>query len=81
MNSIAVCNEILKRNPDNIEALLVLAGASIVPGRIKEAQSAIQELLRIKPGYNIEEYAGSHPYKDQSTMEAMIARLQQAGLP
>ena len=78
--AIAVSNEILKLDPDNIEALLVLAGANIVLDRIKEAQGAIQKLLRVQPAYNVEAFAESHPYRDSNTMDTMIARLEKAGL-
>jgi cytochrome c-type biogenesis protein CcmH/NrfG len=63
--AIAVSKEILKRDPGNIEALLVLAGAITVLDRTNEAQSAILDLLRLKPAYTVEEFARFHPYRDQ----------------
>jgi cytochrome c-type biogenesis protein CcmH/NrfG len=76
-----VSEEILKREPDNLEALLVLAGANVVLNRIRGSQRAIQKLLGTKPAYTVAEFARFRPYQDKQKMDAMVTRLQQAGLP
>ncbi len=81
VEAVELSKEILRRDPNNLEALLVLAGASVVLGQISEAQDAIQRLLKVNPAFTVDEFASSHPYKNQQTMDKMIARLQKAGLP
>jgi len=78
--AIAVAEEILKRDSDNLDALLVLAGANTALSRTEEANRVAQEILRIKPGFNLEEFAQSQPYKEPQTLERVIAMLRKAGL-
>lgn len=78
--AIAVANEILNRSQNDLDAHLILAYANAVTDRIIYAQQAARDILRIRPGFTLEEYAKSQPYKDQRILEKIIQMLQIAGL-
>lgn len=78
--AIAAAKEALKRDRDNLDALLVLAGANAALGQMEEAHGATREVLRVNPGFSLEEFAESQPYKDPRTLESVIDRLRRAGL-
>jgi adenylate cyclase len=78
--AIAVAKEILNRSQDDLDALLILAYTSAVLGRMKDAHQAVREIIRLNPGFTLEEYAKFQPYKDQRILEKIIQTLQIAGL-
>jgi TolB-like protein len=78
--AIAVANEILNRNQDDLDALLILAYASAAADRMNDAHQAVREIIRVKPGFTLEEYAKSQPYNDPQILERIIQMLQMAGL-
>lgn len=78
--AIAVTKEILNRSQDDLDALLILAYTSAVLGRMKDAHQAVREIIRLNPGFTLEEYAKFQPYKDQRILEKIIQTLQIAGL-
>ena len=78
--AIAVAVEVLKRDADNLDALLVLAGAHAALGRMEEAHGVTQEVLRVKPGFSLEAFAQSQPYQEPQTLARVIAMLRRAGL-
>jgi adenylate cyclase len=78
--AIAAAEESLKLDRDNLDALLVLVGAKTALGQTEEAHEATREVLKVKPGFTLEEFAESQPYKDPQTLERVIATLRRAGL-
>jgi len=78
--AIAVANEILNRNQDDLDALLILAYASAAIDRMNDAHQAVREIIRVRPGFTLEEYAKSQPYRDPRILERIIQMLQMAGL-
>jgi TolB-like protein len=78
--AITVAKEILNRSQDDLDALLILTSASAVMGRMKDANQAVREIIRVKPEFTLEEYAKSQPYKDPRILERIIQMLQIAGL-
>jgi tetratricopeptide (TPR) repeat protein len=75
-----VVKEILNQNQDDLDALLILVYASVDLGRMKDAHQAVREIIRVRPGFTLEEYAKSQPYKDPRILEKIIQMLQTAGL-
>ena len=75
-----MAEEVLKRDADNLDALLVLAGAHAALGRMEEARGVTQEVLRVKPGFSLEAFAQSQPYQEPQTLTRVIAMLRKAGL-
>jgi len=78
--AIAAAEESLKLDRDNLDALLVLVGAKAALGQTEEAHEATWEVLKVKPGFTLEEFAELQPYKDPQTLERVIDRLRRAGL-
>ena len=78
--AIAAAKEALKRDRDNLDALLVLAGANAALGQMEEAHGATREVLKVKSEFTLEEFAESQPYKDPRTLERVITMLRGAGL-
>jgi adenylate cyclase len=78
--AIAVSEEVLKRDSDNLDALLVLAGGNASLSRMEEAHRVAQDVLRINPGFSLKEFAKSQPYKEPQTLDRVITMLRKAGL-
>jgi adenylate cyclase len=78
--AIAVSKEVLKRDSDNLDALLVLAGAKAAMSHIEEAHRVAQEILRVNPEFSLEEYAQSQPYKEPQNLDRVITMLRKSGL-
>ena len=78
--AIAVCREITKRDPNSLDALLILTGGNVVLSQMEEANRLAQEVLRIKPGFSLEEYAQSQPYREPQTLDGVITMLRKVGL-
>jgi len=78
--AIVAAREVIKRDRDNLDALLVLSGANTALGQTEEAHEAIREVLRIKPKFSLEEFAKSQLYKNPRTLDKVVAMLRKAGL-
>jgi len=78
--AIIAAEEVIKRDRDNLDALLIISGANVALGRIEEAHKATREVLRVKPKFSLEEFAKSQPYKNPRTLEKVVAMLRKAGL-
>jgi adenylate cyclase len=59
---------------------LGLAIAHVSLGREDEARAEAAEVLRIHPGFSLEHFAKTLPYKNQSDIDSAIASLRKAGL-
>jgi adenylate cyclase len=78
--AIIEAEEVITRDRDNLDALLILSGANVALGRIEEAHKATQEVLRVKPIFSLKEFAKSQLYKNPRTLEKVVSMLQKAGL-
>jgi TolB-like protein/Tfp pilus assembly protein PilF len=79
--AIAAAEDALKNDRENLDALLILAGANATLDRKEEASKAASEVKRIKPDFTLQKYAETQPYKAPETLEQVIIMLQKAGLP
>jgi hypothetical protein len=76
----AVAEEVLEFQPQNIEALLVLAASQSELGLDRRAR-ATGELIRDRfPQTNIDEWLASNPYQDDQFVERWRTALEGAGL-
>ncbi|MEJ2221331.1 MAG: adenylate/guanylate cyclase domain-containing protein [Desulfobacterales bacterium] len=78
--AIAAATEAIRADQNNLGAFLILAGANAALDRPEASQKAAAEIRRIKPGFSLEKYAVTQPYKDPATLEQVIRTLQKAGL-
>ena len=63
-----------------IEPYLILTACAVVLGQAEEGQRAAREVLALKPGFSLEVFAGSQPYKDQEHLDRLVDQLKTAGL-
>jgi adenylate cyclase len=78
--AIAESQRALDRNPDHFPPLTVMAAVYGLAGRIDEARSIVQKILKMDPKFSLETTA-SGPYKHESDLEAFRDALRKAGIP
>jgi TolB-like protein/tetratricopeptide (TPR) repeat protein len=78
--AIATAQATVKSDQNNLDALLILAGANAALDRKEEAFKAASEVRRVKPDFTIPKYAETQPYKAPETLKQVITMLQKAGL-
>lgn len=80
-DAIASAEVSLSIDPQNLDALLVIACANIALDRIQESHQAAREVMQLRPTFSLGKYTASQPYKDPKDLEKMTAMLRKAGLP
>lgn len=65
---------------DNVEALLTLAAAQAALGRSRHASAAVKHARETAPGLSANRLREDLPYRDDSTKERFVGRLEEAGL-
>lgn len=78
--AISAASASIDLDQNNTEPYLVMAASSVEMGRMNEAHSAAQEVLRVKPGFRLAEFAETQPYRQQGDLHRWIAQLDNAGL-
>ena len=78
--AIAECRKAIKRQPDDVFALITLAIIYKLQGREEVSRSFTQKVLRIMPDFSAERFSKGIPFKDQSRTDSFVALLRNAGL-
>ena len=65
---------------NNVDPNLVLAASSAALGRSDKAHRATEEVLKLKPEFNLKEFVETQPYKEQEDLDRLTAQLSSAGL-
>jgi adenylate cyclase len=79
--SIELVNKCLDENPNNLQALLILAACYSFLDKVGDANKASKEILRINPKFSTVNYVMTLPYKNQDVANKYIDALRKAGLP
>ncbi len=79
--SVAVANESLRLDPENLDAHVLLCTDYSMSNSTDDARRVAQEILSIEPSFSISAYAETQPYKDSETLEGIVGALRDAGLP
>lgn len=79
-DALAAARAAIELSDDKVEPYLIMAASSSALGRAEEAQWAAREALRVKPDFNLSEFAKSQPYKERKHLDRLISRLRNAGL-
>jgi adenylate cyclase len=79
--AIEVCEKAISGHPDLSHAYLQLAASYSSLNRPEEARKAVKEFLRLNPGFSLDLYANTLPYKNQQKLDKYINALRKAGLP
>jgi class 3 adenylate cyclase/TolB-like protein len=69
----------IELDPTKIEPYLILTACAVVLGQAKEAQRAAREVLALKPGFSLDVFAGTQPYKDPEHLDRLVDQLKSAG--
>ncbi|MBK5101130.1 MAG: tetratricopeptide repeat protein [Desulfobacteraceae bacterium] len=78
--AVAACKKALKRQPNDMPALILLAILYSSQGLEEEARVYAGKVLRIAPNFSVERFAKALPFKDKATNERIIGALRNAGL-
>jgi tetratricopeptide (TPR) repeat protein len=65
---------------DNLEALLALAASRAALGQVRHASAAVRQAQVTVPGLSASRLREDLPYRDESTTERFVGRLEEAGL-
>jgi adenylate cyclase len=79
--AVAVCRQLLRRDPNYLLAHLTLAATFVEMDKMEEARAEISEVLRIDPKYAVKVVPRSFPWKDRDEIDRLIDSLRKAGLP
>jgi adenylate cyclase len=78
--AIEAAKKAMSGTPDNIVLNLTLAVSYISLDQAEEARKYVEEILRINPGFSLENHANVLPYKNQEQLDKYINALRKAGL-
>jgi len=78
--AITAANASLQLRDDDIDPLLILAASNAAQGNLDEARAAADRVRAIDPGFNLDDYAATQPYRDSQDLERLLGRLREAGL-
>ena len=78
--AVAAARAAIELSDDKVDPYLIIAASSDALGRAEEARWATHEVLRVKPDFNLAEFAKAQPYKERKDLDRLIARLRNAGL-
>jgi tetratricopeptide (TPR) repeat protein len=78
-DAISAARDVLVGDSDDLDTLLILAGANAALDRIEEAREACRKVLALKPDFSLKKYAETQPYKEPQTLNQVIGMLQMAG--
>jgi adenylate cyclase len=78
--AMTAAHEALALAPDSLDARVVLAASLVETGRLDAAREAGREILSIDPGFTLERFVASQPYRDPAALERLMDSLRLAGL-
>ena len=78
--SMAAARSAIELDSTKIEPYLILTACAVVLGQAEKAQRFAREVLALKPGFSLEVFAKSQPYKDQEHLDRLVDQLSKAGL-
>jgi len=78
--AIESAKKILENDKDDLDSLLILAGANAALDRPEQASKAATEVKRVKPDFSLKKYAATQPYRDPKILERVTTMLKRAGL-
>jgi tetratricopeptide (TPR) repeat protein len=79
--AIIALKKAVERAPNYLWAHLNLLAAYMMIGREQEGHAEAAEVLRINPGFSIEQFARTTVIKDRKRVETIAQALRKAGLP
>lgn len=78
--AVAAAKISLQADPENKDALIILAAASAAVGDMASARSAVRSILELQPDFDLSSYAAHQPYKNPKDLQQRLDHLRQTGL-
>jgi len=78
--AIVLMKKAIEREPNDLIAYIAITSTFVMAGRMDEARAAAKEVLRINPGFSVERYEKTLPFKDKTEKDRVIDALRKAGL-
>lgn len=79
--SIAIANECLRLDPENLDGHILLCTDYILSNAVDDARNVAQDILSIDPFFSISAYLQRQPYRDPEALQRLARALRDAGLP
>ncbi len=79
--AISAAKEVLRLNPGDRDAHIILASACAVSGWMDVAREIADTIMESDPKFTLSSYATMQPYSNPETLAKIIADLRTAGLP
>jgi len=79
--AIAAASELVRKNPDGINGLLVLTSALVADNRLQTAKAHAARIMTLDPEFSLSRYAAQLPYENRAALKTLLADLRKAGLP
>jgi tetratricopeptide (TPR) repeat protein len=70
----------IQANPHYLECHVSMACTYSLMGRKDDAEAAASEVLKIDPGFSVQDYAKALPYKERNDLNCVVEALRRAGL-
>ena len=80
VDALETANKTLSYAPDSVDTRVVLAAALVETGRTDIAGEVGAEILSLDPGFALQRYESTHPFRDKGTLERITNSLSRAGL-
>ena len=78
--AIAAAKTAIELDENHIDPYLILAASNVVLERTEDAHWAAEKVRKLKPAFNLADFATSQPYKDQTRLNRLTDQLRIAGL-
>jgi class 3 adenylate cyclase/TolB-like protein/tetratricopeptide (TPR) repeat protein len=78
ISSIAIAQESLRLDPENLNGHAILCTAYSLADSPEDARRVVQEMLGIDASFSIARYIERQPYKDNATLEVIVKALREA---
>jgi tetratricopeptide (TPR) repeat protein len=79
-DAVTAAEVVLKTDPNHLDALIYLACAQARLGRLDAAHRAAADVLRVMPGFTLNWFCATHPYKEREILDPLLEMLRKAGL-
>jgi adenylate cyclase len=76
----AAAEQALAIDQEDVDALVVLTAVLVRLDRLESARGIARKILQVRPGFRLEAYSSSQPYKDHTALERLLEDLRKAGL-
>ncbi|MEJ2177844.1 MAG: hypothetical protein P8Y12_07810, partial [Gammaproteobacteria bacterium] len=79
-DAVAAALASLQLKQEDVDPLLILAASSVALGNLDQAREAAARVRTIEPGFRLDEFAATQPYRNPQDRERLLERLRRAGL-